>query len=164
MRMRRKRRKWPIVLLLVAAMGFGINQAMKIEESTEPVKVGQSVDVGDLNYTVTNVEKTKRITKGTLYSDARDTFVIVHLSIKNNGDSAKNVNYTDFKLKKDDKTYSPSVGSTNFLVDGDQTIYNGINPESTMDGVVIFDIAEDTANNADLVLSVEGKQRLYINQ
>lgn len=165
---KKKKGKWIIGIMIFLIIGVmsSILFPAQDEKKEEKISIGvrQPVEFKNATYIVNNVEKTSRISQGSIYTDAEEIYIIIGISITNNRNDAMSVNYTDFKLKNGEKTYSPNVGAANFMVDGSQTIFNGINPDSTMDGKIIFDINEEASNSVDLVLSIDNRQDIYLNK
>lgn len=159
-------KKWQIILLVVvvvgvfAAMSGGSDDkdttSDKKESTKEEVKtytVGEVVPVGDVEYTVNSISSTKTIGSDYLNNDAQEMYLVVNISIKNNGDEALNVSDSFFKLLKGKKTYETDSGSAIYLEDS--IIYKDINPEATLTGSFVFDVTQETIDDQSLQLQVQ---------
>lgn len=112
------------------------------------------VKVGDVEYTVNSVEMATNV-GGDFGKNSNGVFVLVNVTVTNKGTKAITVDSNFFTLVK---------GETQFEVDGSAGIYANqdanffltqLNPESTVSGNVVFDVAETIANAPELQLQVQ---------
>ncbi|MFI3133515.1 DUF4352 domain-containing protein, partial [Staphylococcus warneri] len=93
-------------------------------------------------------------------TNAKDTFVVADVSIKNKGDKALTIDSHMFKLKSGDKSFeADATGSVSANQSDDGSITNSffleqINPDSTAEGKVVFDVSEKVANTKDKKLEI----------
>ena len=118
-----------VVIVLIAAFSGGgdddttdtnSNEASEsssteTSEATEEDKafaVGDVVTVGDIDYTVNSVETTKSVGPSVYPTDAQDTFLVIDLTVKNNGNESIMVDTSNFKLIDGEKSFdADSSGS-----------------------------------------------------
>ena len=116
-----------------------------------------------MEYTVNSIDITKQI--GTQYfkSTAKDTYMIINITITNRRNNLLSVNDSYFRLQLGEKTY---LSSKSTLLE-DNIIIKGINPDVTFTGNIIFDITEATATNPSLQLQIQtdylGREKETIN-
>lgn len=121
----------------------------KIIKSVIPLKNG------DLEVKVKSIENTKAVGPSIAPTNAKDTFVVADVSIKNKGDKALTIDSQMFKLKSGDKSFeADATGSVSANQSDDGSITNSffleqINPDSTAEGKVVFDVSEKVANTKD---------------
>ena len=122
--------------------------------------IGQDVTVGKVVYRVDGKEVADTVGNEYLNSTAKGKFLVLSVTVTNNGDKAITVTDDFFKLYK---------GKTEFKADTTATMYANqaanadsaafflqeLNPESTLSGKVIFDVSEDTINDPSTQLQVQ---------
>ena len=125
----------------------------KNEEEEKVYSIGQTLTVGDVEYTVNSISSSKNIGTEYLNNEAQEMYLIVNISIKNNGDDSLSVSDNFFKLKKGEKEFSTDTKGNMYL---DQSIiYESINPEATLTGNICFDVTQETIDDASLQLQVQ---------
>lgn len=130
------------------------------EQKEDTYGIGDTVSVGDMQYTVNKVETGKEVGPSVLPTTAGDTFLIVDLTVKNNGNEAVTVDSSFFKLKEGDKTFEADTDasmSANQNDDGEITnsfFLQSLNPDVEMTGKVVFDVTEAQANSETNQLQV----------
>src|SRR5699024_8178630 len=137
------------------------------EEKGEPEKeekefnIGDQVDVGDITYTINEKSTADEVGPDILPEKASDTYVVVDVTIKNNGNESITVDSNFFKLLLGDKTYeadSTASMSANQSDDGDvenSFFLQKVNPDSEITGNVVFDVSSDVAEDDELQLQVQ---------
>lgn len=134
------------------------NTSAKTEKT---YKVGQVVKVGSMQYTVTGVSTAKSVGPSILPTDAKDTFVVVDLTVKNLGDKEVTIDSSFFKLLDGSKTLSAdSSASMSANQDESGQITNSfflqqLNPDVEMSGKVVFDVSADQAASQSTKLKVQ---------
>ncbi len=107
-----------------------------------------------MEYTVNGIETTDTIGDEYLNQKAQETYLIVSVTVKNNGDDALSVLDSFFKLKKGDKTYN--TDSTAIMYLGDESIFaKEINPDASLKGKIVFDVTKATIDDKNLQLQVQ---------
>ena len=167
---------WVLAVIVVAAIGGSLGgeetatdttvaDTKETTESTpakeEPAfKVGDVVTVGDMEYTVNGLEVSKSVGPSIMPTEAKGTFLIVDLTVKNNGNEAVMVDSSFFKLKEGDKSFeADAAGSMSANQGDDGQITNSfflenLNPDIEMQGKIVFDISEEQANSTKTQLEV----------
>lgn len=124
------------------------------EEEVLTYGIGQEVPVGDMVYTVHSKEIAGNV-GGEFGKNANGVFLILNISVKNNGKKAVNVSNDFFTLLKGEVEYE-SDSSAGIYANSDVNFFlSEINPESTLTGNVVFDLTEEVANAPSLQLRVQ---------
>ena len=132
----------------------------KAEVEAKTYGVGDVVTVGDMEYTVNGLETSKSVGPSIMPTDAKGTFLIVDVTVKNNGNEAVMVDSSFFKLTEGEKTFeADAVGSMSANQGEDGQITNSffleeMNPDIEMQGKIAFDISEEQANSQTTQLQV----------
>lgn len=133
----------------------------KKEAPAKTYKIGDSVKVGKMQYKVKSISVTDQVGPSALPTKASGQYVVIEVSVKNNGDEAVTVDSNFFKLLKEKKTFdADSAGSMsanqseNGNIDNSFFLQN-VNPESEISGKVVFDVADSVAKSKDLKLQVQ---------
>ena len=126
------------------------------------LKVGDTAALGDWSVTVVSFDVTTSIKNGDYFSfnaDDGDQYVIVTLTVKNNGAAAASF-YPSYSFSNDDvsgellyqNTYEFS--STN-LFGYDQDLHDAsLNPLSSRTGVIAFSVADEAATSNELTFQL----------
>lgn len=128
---------------------------------TKEYKIGDLVKVGDMQYKINSKTTADQVGPSALPTNASGKFVVVDVTLKNNGDKAVTVDSSFFKLKRGGKTYeadSEASMSANQKEDGniDNSFFaQEVNPDSEITGKVVFDVSPEVANASDLQLQVQ---------
>ncbi|MCQ6265610.1 DUF4352 domain-containing protein [Fictibacillus sp. WQ 8-8] len=131
------------------------------KETKKEFKIGDSVKVGKMNYKVNKKQSLAQVGPSALPEKASGKFVVIEVSLKNNGDKAVTVDSSFFKLMRGKKTYEADTAASMSANQGeDGTIENSffmqeLNPDSTISGKVVFDVAPEVAAAGDLTLQVQ---------
>lgn len=122
-------------------------------------KMNENVKVGKLDFKVTGKSEAQQV-GSVLTNNAKGKFIILDVTVKNNGNEAVDIADSFFKIKSGDKTFEvDGAASTtaNQAVNPDDLGFFGdkINPESEKAGKVVFDVAPNIAEKDNLVLQVQ---------
>lgn len=150
-----------LIIIGIVALTFGMNGGFKHHATgTKNYKIGDTIKNGDLEVKVKSIENTKAVGPSIAPTNAKDTFVVADVSIKNKGDKALTIDSQMFKLKSGDKSFeADATGSVSANQSDDGSITNSffleqINPDSTAEGKVVFDVSEKVANTKDKKLEI----------
>ena len=174
---------WLIIVIVIAgAVGGGnkdetketdTEKTAKVEtkesktEESAPKKsekqvfeIGQDVTVGKVVYRVDGKEVADTVGNEYVNSTAKGKFLVLNVTVTNNGDKAITVTDDFFKLYKGKTEFKADTTSTmyaNQAANGDSAAFflQELNPESTLSGKVIFDVSEDTINDPSTQLQVQ---------
>lgn len=130
------------------------------KETNKTHKIGETVKNGDLEVTVNSVETMKSVGPSLAPTNAKGIFVVADVTIKNKGKEALTIDSSMFKLKSGDKTFeAENTGSMSANQSDNGSIENSfflqrINPDSTAQGKIVFDVSENIANAKDKKLEV----------
>lgn len=131
------------------------------QEKPKAFKIGDVVNVGDMQYTITEVVTADQVGPSAFPTTASQKYLVVSVTLKNNGNEAVTVDSSFFKLKRGEKTYeADTMGSMSANQSNDGNIDNSfflqqVNPDSEISGKVVFDVAPEVAEAADLSLQVQ---------
>lgn len=131
------------------------------KEEVKSFGIGQEVNVGDMTYTITAKNTATQVGPSALPTTASGKYVVVDVTLKNNGNDAVTVDSSFFKLKRGEKTYeADSSGSMSANQGENGDIQNSfflqkVNPDSTISGKVVFDVAPEVADATDLQIQVQ---------
>ena len=123
-------------------------------------RIGQDVTVGKVVYRVDSKEVADTVGNEYLNSTAKGKFLVLNVTVTNNGDKAITVTDDFFKLYKGKTEFKADTTATmyaNQAANGDSAAFflQELNPESTLSGKVIFDVSEDTINDPSTQLQVQ---------
>lgn len=163
-RVRKRRRKWPWALALVAVLGIIIGvvttrggddtdtanvpqQETPAEPEAETAGIGQPVRDGTFEFTVTGVEHRDSVGDPYLTQQAQGQYVVVTVQVSNIGDQQGSFTDSDqYLLDANNRQYSAdSVAGTS--ISGNDVLYNPINPGNNVEGQLVFDVPPDTATD-----------------
>lgn len=162
------KRKWFIALVIVViavavgtTMGGGekskdSDTAKKTEETKdEEIKgaIGEVLSVGKVDYTVNSSTTATTVGSEYLQETADGIFVIVDITITNNGDEALLVSDSFFKLLLSGKEFKTDTAPAMYVEDS--MVFEELNPGSTVTGKVFFDVTEEVANDPALELQLQ---------
>ena len=124
----------------------------KSEEVT--YSIGQEVPVGDVVYIVNSKEVNTNV-GGEFGKTANGIFLVLNVTVKNNGKEAITVTDDFFTLLKGDVEYK-SDSTAGIYANQDANFFlTEVNPENSITGNVVFDITEETANDPSIQLRVQ---------
>ena len=124
----------------------------KSEEVT--YSIGQEVPVGDVVYIVKSKEVNTNV-GGEFGKTANGIFLVLNVTVKNNGKEAITVTDDFFTLLKGDVEYK-SDSTAGIYANQDANFFlTEVNPENSVTGNVVFDITEETANDPSIQLRVQ---------
>lgn len=167
---------WVLIVLLFFGIGGALSGGENKDSATatststnketttkeeKTYKIGDDVAVGKMEYKVNSVEVVKQVGPSVLPTNAKDTFLVVDLSVKNAGDKAVTIDSSFFKLKADGKTFeADSAASMSANQDENGNITNSffmesLNPDMQQTGKMVFDIPEAQANAQNNVLQAQ---------
>lgn len=152
-----------LIIIGISACTAGITGNLggnSSKETNKTHKIGETVKNGDLEVTVNSVETMKSVGPSIARTNAKGTFVVADVTIKNKGKEALTIDSSMFKLKSGDKTFeADNTGSMSANQNDNGSIENSfflqrINPDSTAQGKIVFDVSENIANAKDKKLEV----------
>ncbi|CDR50587.1 DUF4352 domain-containing protein [Staphylococcus schweitzeri] len=152
-----------LIIIGISACTAGITGNLggnNSKETNKTHKIGETVKNGDLEVTINSVETMKSVGPSIAPTNAKGTFVVADVTIKNKGKEALTIDSSMFKLKSGDKTFeADNTGSMSDNQNDNGSIENSfflqrINPDSTAQGKIVFDVSESIANAKDKKLEV----------
>lgn len=152
-----------LIIIGISACTAGITGNLggnSSKETNKTHKIGETVKNGDLEVTVNSVETMKSVGPSLAPTNAKGIFVVADVTIKNKGKEALTIDSSMFKLKSGDKTFeADNTGSMSANQSDNGSIEHSfflqrINPDSTAQGKIVFDVSENIANAKDKKLEV----------
>lgn len=162
---------WILAIIVVSAIGGGLGSEeteddtsdVKSKETTAttestPVeeeavfKVGDVVSVGNMEYTVHSIELLDSVGNEYLSQDAQGKYLVVDLTVKNNGNEAVMVDSSFFTLKDGEKTFEADSEASMYANQDESGnsigfFLENLNPDIEMQGKIVFDVSEEQANS-----------------
>ena len=129
--------------------------------------VGQTFTVGDVEYTVNSVSTAQTVGDEFLNETAQGTYLLLNVTIKNNGDDALSVSNDYFTLYKGKTKYTSDSTASLYASDDSGFFLEKVNPGNALTSNVAFDIPQDVVSDPDLQLQVQtgywGTQTALVN-
>ncbi len=125
------------------------------KESSNNYSVGDVVKVGDVEYTVNSISTSKEVGSSFLTEQSKGTFLVVNLTVKNNGSDELMVHSSLFNLVNGDKEYASSGTASIYANENADFFLEMVNPDLSLTGNVVFDISDETIESKDLQLKVQ---------
>lgn len=124
------------------------------KEKSEMPGIGESVKVGDVVYTING--KSIEGTIGEVVSvDAKDVYLVLGLTVKNEKNEPILVDSTFFKLISGNTEYEADAEAV-IYANGSSTLFlEDLNPGIESKGKIVFDLPENIANSQDLMVQVQ---------
>ncbi|WP_156021136.1 DUF4352 domain-containing protein [Streptococcus ruminantium] len=116
--------------------------------------IGQEVPVGNVIYLVNSKEITTNV-GGEFGKNANGVFLLLNVTVKNNGKEAITVIDDFFTLLKGDVKYKSDSSAGIYANQDTKFFLTKVNPENSVAGNVVFDITEETANDPSIQLRVQ---------
>jgi len=165
---------WVLAIIVVAGIGGGLGGEETATDTTaadatdttdktattestpaeEEVvfKVGDVVSVGDMEYTVHGTELLDSVGNEYLSQDAQGKYLVVDLTVKNNGNEAVMVDSSFFTLKDGEKTFEADSEASMYANQDESGnsigfFLENLNPDIEMQGKIVFDVSEEQANS-----------------
>lgn len=147
-----------VIVIAILAAVFGSGDSENNSKSKQ-ASVGETVKVDKLEYTVNEVTTADSVGAQYSSSNADGQYLVVDVTVKNNGDKDITVDSELFKLINGKKTASAdSSASTNANATDDPSdlgfFLEQLNPDSEKTGKIVFDVSENTAQSDKLKLQV----------
>ncbi|HIX69293.1 MAG TPA: DUF4352 domain-containing protein [Candidatus Enterococcus stercoravium] len=136
-------------------------EATKESEPEEKTyKIGDKVTVGSVDYVINSKEVKDSVGGEYSAQTAKSKYLVLDVTITNNGDKAITIADDFFKLYKGKTEFkSDSTASIAANQEGGSTgldfFYQELNPESNLTGKVVFDVNEDTINDPSTQIQVQ---------
>jgi hypothetical protein len=158
------KRKWFIVLavIIVLSVMFGGSSKEKKSapksEGTASVEktchMGELLKVGKMEYKVVDMSVKKQLGSEYINQKAQGVYLLLSVEVTNRSDQSVTVSDDFFKLKNGKKTYDSSSDAALFL--GDKSIiFKKVNPDTTLKGMICFDVNENIAKSNTNILEVQ---------
>lgn len=117
-------------------------------------KIGEIVKVGDVEYVVNSKSLSQNV-GGEFGKNANGIYLILNVTVKNNGKKSITVTDDFFKLLKGDTEYSTDSTAGIYANKEAKFFLSELNPENSITGNVVFDVNTETADASGLQLQVQ---------
>lgn len=136
------------------------------EESTESAEAEQTIGIGetltldDMEFTVNEWYQADSVGDDIIGSTANDTYLILDVTVKNNKNEAVMMMDDFFPIKSGEATYQPDLTASTYAnqaisPDNMGFMMEEINPGSTRDALIVYDVSQDVVDATDKVLNVQ---------
>ena len=122
-------------------------------EETQIYSIGETVDVGDVTYVVNSVDSATNV-GGEYGQNSKGTYLLVNVTVTNNGDESLTVDNSLFKLLNDGKEYDSDSTAGIYANDDSSFFLESVNPELSLTGNVVFDVSDTVINSESKQLQV----------
>ncbi|MFI6904903.1 DUF4352 domain-containing protein [Nonomuraea sp. NPDC050394] len=130
-----------------AVVVLGVLGAAVVVASNGPAAkqagIGEAVRDGDLSMVVAKVERRDRVGSVRFGKDAQGEFVLVHLSVQNNGSRSATFAAASQKLLAGGAEYKAD-GAAGVYLRESNLLFERINPGNMVMGVIVFDVPRGT--------------------
>ncbi|WP_042454480.1 DUF4352 domain-containing protein [Neobacillus dielmonensis] len=153
---------WLIVVIIVIAIASGggddtednksdtateqkDTNTKKTKDTQKTYGIGEPVKVGDVVFTVNDKSSAKNV-GGQYGANASGTFLILDVTVRNEGKEALTVDSSFFKLYQGDTEYEASTDGTIYANESGKGFFlESVNPNLELKGKVVFDVADPNA-------------------
>lgn len=114
--------------------------------SENAVGLNQPVQDGKFEFNVTGVDCSKNtLGAGPVSTQAAGVFCLVNVSVANIGDEAQTLDSTSqYAYDAPGKKFSTDTEAAFYLENGGDTLFEQLNPGTSVDGVLVFDVPAET--------------------
>lgn len=147
-----------IIIIIAAALavtGGGESSGESGKEEKQESAIGEKVKVGDLEYTVNNIERVDTVGGQYTTSTADGKYIVADVTVVNNGDESITIDTELFKILNGDATNGADAAASTEANPSDIGFFlEQLNPSSEKTGRVVFDVSEKTAQSDELKMEV----------
>lgn len=130
------------------------NKKNKKSKDIPTYKMSETFKIADVEYTIHTKEVVQNV-GGEFGMNAKGSYLILNVTVKNNGTKAITVSDSDFKLVKDKTEYKTDSTAGIYANDDANLFFTSVNPENEVTGNVVFDLNPDTISDTNLKLKVD---------
>lgn len=132
------------------------SSASSSEETKQAFKVGDTVIVGDVTYVVHSIETAKTVGNEYLNETADGIYLIVNMTITNNGSKELTVSDSFFNILHGEAEYSADSAASIYLNEESSGFWlESINPGLSKTGKVAFDVTDAVAAGPGTQIKVQ---------
>ncbi len=148
-----------LIVIIVIATSSGGDEGSSSSSSTDggssstgggssenAVGLNQAVQDGKFEFTVTGVDCSKNtLGADPISTQATGVFCLVNVSVANIGDEAQTLDSTSqYGYDAAGKKFSTDTEAAFYLENGGDTLFEQLNPGTSVDGVLVFDVPAET--------------------
>uniref|UniRef100_UPI00359F3364 DUF4352 domain-containing protein n=1 Tax=Jeotgalibaca porci TaxID=1868793 RepID=UPI00359F3364 len=125
----------------------------KPEVVEETYAITDTVNVGKVTYVVNSVDTATNV-GGEYGQNSKGTYLLVNVTVTNNGDEALTVDNNLFKLLNDGKEYESDSMAGMYANEDTSFFLESVNPELSLTGNLVFDVSDNVINSLTKQLKV----------
>lgn len=145
----------PVILDNCDRVIYVDNSASTTNKSAKTYYIGESVTSGHVEFIVTEVKNTKRIS---LIATTENNFIIITLKLKNIGNEEVIIQDECFLLTKGNKEYK--LSSESALLDDGFCMIETIGADINKTISIVFETSTENSNSSPFTLTVKGEKTL----
>lgn len=129
-------------------------------ETDSSNELGEKVTVGAVSFQINDVSTASTVGDEYLSETAEGTYIILDMVYTNNGSEAAMVDSSQVRLKQDGKTFEADGTASTYANSSDDSsdvadfLYSEVNPGSSIEGQVVFDVTDEVAEEDHLEAEV----------
>src|SRR5699024_652865 len=126
------------------------------EEADDIVGLATPLNVGDVEFTVNNWEQADSVGTDFMIEEANDTYMVMDVTVANNCNEAIAVDSSYCKVVNGENTYEPDRMASSTANEDDLGLFlEQINPGSSRNARVVFDVTQDVVDSEDKQVQVQ---------
>lgn len=131
-------------------------EVVEEEDADDIVGLSTPLNVGDVEFTVNNWEQASSVGSDFMTEEANDTYIVMDVTVVNNSSEAITVDSSYFKIVNGENTYEPdTMASSTANEDGLGLFFEQINPGSSRNALVVFDVTQDVVDSNEKQVQVQ---------
>lgn len=136
--------------------GSDEEEIVEEDEADDIVGLATPLNVGDVEFTINNWEQTASVGTDFMIEEANDTYMVMDVTVANNSSEAITVDSSYFKVVNGENTYEPdTMASSTANEDGLGLFFEQINPGSSRNALVVFDVTQDVVDSNEKQVQVQ---------
>jgi len=141
-------------LLFICFLLIGCSSDDVVQEPDKTYKIGEVLTVSDVDFKVTGTSTKKSVGSEYLKAEAKGIYLIVDVTITNNGSESITVDTSNFKLLNDEKRFDADGSASIYANTATDFFLTSLNPGVSLSGKVVFDVSDEIAKSQDNILEV----------
>nr|WP_275431652.1 DUF4352 domain-containing protein [Salinicoccus roseus] len=131
-------------------------EVVEEEEADEVVGVGEALTVDGIDFTVNEWYQAESVGSDFMAEEANDTYIVMDVSVVNNGNEAITVDSSYFKIVDGERTYEPDSMASSAANEDDLGLFlEEINPGSSRNAFVVFDVTQEVVDSSEKQVQVQ---------
>ncbi|MDZ5782128.1 DUF4352 domain-containing protein [Marinococcus luteus] len=136
------------------------NSSEDSSEANSSDELGETVDVGAVSFQINDVSTASTVGSEYASETAEGTYIVLDMVYTNNGSEAAMVDSSQVRLKQDGKTFEADTTASTYANSSDDPsdaadfLFSEVNPGSSIEGQVVFDVTDEVAEDDHLEAEV----------